>query len=168
MEIISRQQECQILKRLLQSKQAEFLALYGRRRIGKTFLIQAFFSSENCIFFHITGLKNGSLRDQIENVTHVMGQTFYDNAELKMKMKWLDVFEQLTTAIKKTANNKKIVLFFDEFPWMATKNSKLLQTLDYYWNRYWSTNKNVKLIVCGFFNGCCKLFKDIQPFHFHF
>jgi hypothetical protein len=45
--------------------------------------------------------------------------------------------------------NKKIILFFDELPWMATRRSRLLQNLDYYWNQYWSDDGRIKLIICG-------------------
>ena len=51
--------------------------------------------------------------------------------------------------IDNVSHNKNIILFFDEFPWMATKNSKLIQNLDYYWNQHWSSNKAIKLIICG-------------------
>ncbi|MSP53475.1 MAG: AAA family ATPase, partial [Gammaproteobacteria bacterium] len=57
--------------------------------------------------------------------------------------------EALTNAIQNTPKQKKVVLFFDELPWMATKNSKLLQSLDYYWNQHWSKDKRIKLIICG-------------------
>ncbi len=87
--LLSREFEQDILAEFLESDKPEFMAIYGRRRIGKTFLIREFFK------------------------------------------------------------NKKIVLFLDEFPWMATKRSRLLQNLDYYWNQYWSQDKRIKLIICG-------------------
>ncbi len=61
----------------------------------------------------------------------------------------MDTFEQLTKAIATIPKTKKVVLFFDEFPWMATKRARLLQALDYYWNRYWVSDKRLKLIICG-------------------
>jgi len=59
-----------------------------------------------------------------------------------------ETFEILTNAIEQ-AHNKKIVLFFDELPWMATRNSRILQAVDYYWNQYWSNDPRIKLIICG-------------------
>lgn len=147
--IIGRESELMQLKRFYHSKKAELLAIYGRRRIGKTFLIQSKFAKEDCVFFHNTGLKNGSLRAQIENFTRVMGKTFYEGAELRLKNTWLDVFDQLTVTINKIDKKKKVVLFFDELPWMATTRSQLIQALDHYWNRYWSTDPRIKFIVCG-------------------
>lgn len=147
--LIGREEELRRLNDFYASPKAEFLAIYGRRRIGKTFLIQQFYSRTAGIHFHVTGIRDASLHDQIENVTRVIGKTFYGDIELRLKTKWLDVFEQITDAINKLPKNKKVILFFDEFPWMVTKRSKLIQALDHYWNRYWSIDPKIKLIVCG-------------------
>ena len=128
--LVGREQELKLLDDFYTSPKAEFLAIYGRRRIGKTFLIQHFCAKTRCICFHATGLKDGSLCDQIENFTRVIGKTFYAGAEIRLKDKWLDVFEQLTNAISKLPTHKKVILFFDELPWMATTRSKLIQALD--------------------------------------
>jgi len=147
--LVGREEELKKLDGFYASAKAEFLAIFGRRRIGKTFLIQHFCAKARGVCFHVTGLKDGSLHDQIENFTRVIGKTFYEGAELRLKNKWLDVFEQLTDAINKLPKHKKVILFFDELPWMATKRSKLIQALDHYWNRYWSIDPRIKLIVCG-------------------
>lgn len=149
MSLTGREAEIKQLEEFYSSKKAEFLALYGRRRVGKSFLIQQFYQKKRSINFHVTGLKDGSLKEQIEVFTRVIGKTFYQGVELVNKTKWLDVFDQLTEAINKTPKNKKIFLFFDELPWMATKKSKLIQALDHYWNRYWSLDPRIKLVVCG-------------------
>lgn len=77
-----------------------------------------------------------------------VGKIFYGGALLATPKSWDDAFNILTDAIK-LVPNKKIILFFDELPWMATKKSMLLQELDYYWNQHWTNNKKIKLIVCG-------------------
>lgn len=148
-KIIGRHEEKRILIDFLRSPGAEFLAIYGRRRVGKSFLIKTFFSNEACIFFHATGIKDGELHEQIKEFTKQIGNTFYGGIELKSKNNWLDTFGLLNDAVAKLDKRKKAVLFLDEFPWMATKRSKLLQALEYYWNRYWNWDKRVKLIVCG-------------------
>lgn len=148
-KIISRVKEKEILTQLLRSKNAEFLALYGRRRIGKTYLIRNFFEEAPCTFFHVTGIQDGKLEEQLELFIKQIGATFYNGASLAPRGRWLDAFEDLTKAIQMLPKNKKVVLFLDEFPWMATKKSKLLQTLDYYWNRHWANDPRLKLIVCG-------------------
>ena len=150
MNLIGREKEQQILERLYSSNKAEFLALYGRRRIGKTFLIKQFFSDKKCTFFHITGLKDGSISEQLNHFTKTISKCFYRGSELKEKTSWLDAFELLTDSIKKhTKKNTKSVIFLDEFPWMDTHKSKLLQALDHYWNHNWSNDEKIKLIICG-------------------
>lgn len=149
MNIVGRQKEISLLKRMLSSKQAEFLALYGRRRVGKTFLIQEFFQEQAAVFFKVTGTKDGSKTEQINNFTARMSKAFYGRDILKRAESWRDTFELITQLTYDLPENKKIVLFLDELPWMATPKSQLLQSLDYYWNEYWSNDPRIKLIVCG-------------------
>jgi uncharacterized protein len=148
-KIIGRKPELLIIQKLFASNRAEFLAIYGRRRVGKTYLVETYFRNKNCVFLHVTGMKEGKLIEQIQQFTIEMGHTFYGGAELKPKTNWLEVFEQLTQIIKTIPKDKKVVLFFDEFPWMATKRSRFLQALDYYWNLHWVNDKRLKLIICG-------------------
>jgi uncharacterized protein len=148
-KIIERKEELRILDQALKSPKSEFLAVFGRRRVGKSFLISNFFSKANCVFFYVSGLKDHSLAEQAEEFTKQIGKTFYKGATLATSKRWIDAFEVLNTAINSISDNKKIALFFDEFPWMATRRSKLLQALDYYWNRYWVHKTNLKLIICG-------------------
>ncbi|MEI8321436.1 MAG: ATP-binding protein [Alphaproteobacteria bacterium] len=150
MKLIGRSVEKEVLRDLLNSDNPEFLAIYGRRRVGKTYLVREYFSnSKKALFFNITGSKNGKLSSQIEHFTDEIGKVFYGGANLSPGKNWDKTFKILTTAIDNLPKNQKIVLFFDEFPWMATKNSRVLTTLDYYWNQYWSRNKRIKLIICG-------------------
>jgi AAA+ ATPase superfamily predicted ATPase len=148
--LIARHEECELLKAMLSSNQAEFLALYGRRRIGKTFLILSFFDKVKYPFFRVTGLKNGTMKEQIRSFTTAIGQTFYQGADLKEKHNWFDAIEVLHQAIlMKVRPDENVVLFFDEFPWMVGRKSRLLETLEYYWNHYWSSDPRIKLIICG-------------------
>jgi len=149
MLIVGRKKEIAILNQMLSSKVPEFLAIYGRRRVGKTFLIRSFFEDKNIVFFNVTGAKDGLLEEQTRHFTKEIGRVFYHGVELKEAKNWDSTFEILTEAFKVIPKNKKIVLFFDEFPWMASKNSRLLQTLEYYWNQYWSRDKRIKLVICG-------------------
>jgi AAA+ ATPase superfamily predicted ATPase len=148
-EIIGRVKEQDILNHLLRSKKAEFLALYGRRRVGKTFLIRNFFTNSSCLFFHCTGIQKGSLEDQLKEFAKQIGQTFYHGVIPTFNQNWLDAFDILNKSIENIPKMQPIVLFFDEFPWLATKRSKILQALEYYWNRYWNHDNRIKLIVCG-------------------
>jgi uncharacterized protein len=145
-----RHDEQKMLRSFLISDRAEFLALYGRRRVGKTYLIRNFFEKKgNVIFFDVAGIKDAPMQEQIVNFTTRLGEVFYNGANLAAEQNWNTTFKRLTEILQKQKLDQKLVLFFDEFPWMATKNSKLLQNLDYFWNQYWSKNKNIKLIICG-------------------
>lgn len=150
MEIVSRKAEVESLQQMLDSDIPEFLALFGRRRVGKTFLIKQFFKDKDVIFFNVTGAKDGAISEQLDHFIQRISETFYGGAELKEAKSWDDAFRRLTQAInQQTPKDKKVILFFDELPWMATHRSRLLQNIDYYWNQYWSDDSRIKLIVCG-------------------
>ncbi|HVE43579.1 MAG TPA: ATP-binding protein [Gammaproteobacteria bacterium] len=156
MEIIGRLIEQQQLEKIFQSKEAEFVAVYGRRRVGKTYLIREFFNNNNkkkkCLFFRSSGIHKGSLKKQLEKFKQEIEVTFYrgrKGTQLSAFSNWHDAFEALKDAIELVAGNQRVVLFLDEIPWMATPKSGLLEALDYYWNRYWSADKRIKLIICG-------------------
>ena len=148
-KIIGREEEKELLQEVLRSNKAEFLAIYGRRRVGKTYLIKNFMSSAPCVLFHVTGIQNGSLSEQLEECTKQVGDAFYQGTSIATKKRWRDVFEDLTQAIAKLPRDKTVVLFFDEIPWMATPRSRLLHALELYWNRYWVFEPQIKLIICG-------------------
>lgn len=148
-KIIGRQKEQKLVKELLGSKNAEFIAIYGRRRVGKTYLIKNMIDSFPCKFLHVTGLQKGSLKNQLETFTTRLGVTFYQGVPLKPYKSWMDAFEALSQAIAKTPKSEKIVIFLDELPWMATPRSKLLMVLELYWNQHWVFDPRIKLIICG-------------------
>lgn len=131
------------------TQQAELVAVYGRRRVGKTFLIKNYFQAKKCVYFQITGIKNGALSGQLERFSIVLSEIFYPGVPLKTSPTWMDAFDQLTAAINKLPKSKKVVLFFDELPWLASRKSGVLQALEYFWNRYWVDDKRIKLILCG-------------------
>ena len=76
-EIVGRKKEIKKLEKIFSSKEAEFAAVYGRRRVGKTYLVEQFFKSKPCIFFGVTGLKDGQLSTQLELFTRGLEETFY-------------------------------------------------------------------------------------------
>lgn len=147
--LVGRKEECSVLQALRDSERPEFLALYGRRRVGKTFLIREFFKHTGDIFFNVTGSKEGKLKEQINHFTEQLATVFLGGIKPQPGKNWDETFKILTGAIAASPSDKKIILFFDELPWMASKNSRLLQSLDYYWNQHWSDNSRIKLIICG-------------------
>lgn len=148
-QIIARAEEKAILSQLYHSSHPEFLAIYGRRRVGKTYLIRTFFQNQRCDFFDVAGTQKETMQTQLANFMTRVGEVFYHGARLEGVKNWRSAFQQLTNTITITKGTQPIILFFDELPWMATKNSRLLQTLDYFWNQYWSKDNRIKLIVCG-------------------
>lgn len=148
-KIIGRVKEQELLKDLIGSKKSEFIAVYGRRRVGKTYLVKNLVSSSPCVFFHVTGVQKGSLQSQLKEFAKQVGKTFYQTPSLMPQNSWEDAFEELTETINNVPKDKTVVLFFDEFPWMATPRSRILIALELYWNRYWVFDKRIKLIICG-------------------
>lgn len=147
--IIGRMEQQSELNNIFNSNKSEFVAIYGRRRVGKTFLVKNYFRSKRCVYFQAIGMQNGSLEMQLQNFTDSLSETFYDKIPIQAASSWKEAFQRLTTAIEKLSKKNKIILFFDELPWMATPRSGLLEALDYFWNKYWVDFNNLKLIVCG-------------------
>ena len=146
-KIFGREKEIQVLDQIWSSNEAEFLAIYGRRRVGKTHLIREYFSKKKAIYFEMTGQKDGSLKEQLENFVKIFSALFFENLPLRCPSTWKKAFEMLTEEIEKSS--QPTILFFDELPWLATPKSRMLQALDYYWNRYWSHQSKLILVVCG-------------------
>lgn len=146
-KIVGRKQEQKILDKIWRSKSPELVAIYGRRRVGKTFLVREFFSSCNR-YFELAGKKDTSISDQLKNFAESFSKTFYSGTPLLPPKSWRDAFSILTKEIEKKPSQKHL-LFFDELPWLATKKSKFIHALDYFWNTYWSRMPNVKIILCG-------------------
>lgn len=148
MSIIGRHKECKTLSSVYRSKEAEFVAVYGRRRVGKTFLIREFFKNKGT-FFEVVGIKDGNLESQLENFISSVSRVFDDNRSLKTPANWREAFEVMTEHLREYKPKKKVVIFLDELPWMATKRSQFLQNLDHFWNAHWSKMSNIVLVVCG-------------------
>jgi AAA+ ATPase superfamily predicted ATPase len=146
--IVGRKKELRILEDALSSNSAEFIAIYGRRRIGKTYLIKQFFGKQRGIFFEQTGNQD-KLKNQLKNFSESLSKAFYQDARMAVEANWMDALRQLTSAIEKTPQNKRITIFFDELPWLATPKSGFLKALEYFWNTRWTYRKKLTLIVCG-------------------
>ncbi|MEN9612023.1 MAG: hypothetical protein RLZZ628_2837 [Bacteroidota bacterium] len=144
--IIGRKKEIERMEALLASPRAEFLAVTGRRRVGKTFLIDAVLSEHYC--FSMTGIQNGSLMNQLVNFSVKLSE--YDGTlQPKMLNDWQTAFLQLKQYLKTRDNAKKQVLFLDELPWMDTPKSGFLQMLAHFWNDYLSKQSHFLLVICG-------------------
>jgi len=147
-QIIARQREIASLKKLSLSGRPEFLAIYGRRRVGKTFLIREFFKNERGVYFHLTGVKDAPVKKQLRNFVTEFKRVFGSLPD-QLPKDWQGAFSLLREAIDGLSGTERIILFFDELPWLSTRRSGFLQDLDHLWNRYLSSNNRIILIVCG-------------------
>lgn len=145
-EIIGRKKEKEELNRLFNSTRAEFLAVCGRRRVGKTFLIREYFK-EN-IIFQTAGVANAPTKKQIHSFYNEMLEAGLSDIKHDKPKDWLDVFMCLRKLLQANKNRRKVVLL-DELPWMDTPRSGFLSALEQFWNAWGSAQNDLFLIVCG-------------------
>lgn len=145
MMLIGRKREIAILDRLFLSEEAEFLALYGRRRVGKTFLIREHYKSDLC--FELTGTKDAPLVEQLANFHHALSQRSRKQREVPAS--WQEAFRQLSDHLRTIRGRRKRVIFLDELPWLAGARSRFLPALDHFWNSELSSDPRNVLVICG-------------------
>lgn len=149
---IGRKGERALFDEVLSSGKAELVALYGRRRVGKTFLVRSALDKPHCTFLEVMGTKGGSAAQQRRHFREAIEQVFANGHPLPDFHGWEDGLAYLTEIVRQRATEQPrvpIILFLDELPWLATPKSGLLEALDYQWNRTLSRIPEVKLIVCG-------------------
>lgn len=133
---------------LYEAVDPQFLAVYGRRRIGKTFLISEFFRGKG-LYFELTGIKDAPLGAQLNNFAREYADVFNEGKHIALPGDWFEAFDMLRKRVQEREGGDKIILFFDELPWLASPRSQFLAALDHAWNRYLSRTKNVIAIICG-------------------
>lgn len=142
--MIGRIKEQKILKEAYNSEYSQFVAVYGRRRIGKTFLVRETF--EYSFTFQHAGAAKESLKGQLGLFrTSLKDFGYSDCPELKT---WHEAFNQLKVLIQNSKSKKKII-FLDEAAWMDTPKSNFLSALEHFWNSWASNRKDVLLIICA-------------------
>lgn len=142
--IIGRIEEKDTLARIWESKQSEFVAVCGRRRVGKTFLIREYFEEQ--MVFHVSGIANGNTNEQLKNFFYTLRR--YDDYASEMPKDWIDAFELLINYLASLSVERKVV-FLDELPWMDTPGGNFISALEHFWNGWASARKDIVLIVCG-------------------
>jgi hypothetical protein len=145
MEIIGRKTEQEYLERLYESEKPEFIALYGRRRVGKTYLVKEFF--RNRFFFYVTGEANADMKTQLSHFNDAL--CAYGEASYGIADSWNESFKQLRTLIEQSRSKTRKVIFLDELSWLDTHKSRFLSALEYFWNSFASSREDILLIVCG-------------------
>lgn len=148
MNVIGRNKEKRKLDEISQSGKPEFLVLFGRRRVGKTFLIREYLSKN--IVFDFTGTLGANLEIQLQNFFNVYLQYTKGQKETTVPGNWPMAFQYLANYLRGFSKREgKIVVFLDEMPWMNTARSGFLSALEYFWNQYGSRMPNLLLIACG-------------------
>jgi len=143
--IVGRKKEIEYLRQIVKSGDPEFVAIYGRRRVGKTFLIREFFG--NNFAFYFSGSESANMKTQLENFKNAYQEHF--KTIVPTPENWTTAFAMLKNSISNIKKPGRKVIFIDELPWIATKKSNFVQAFEYWWNTYASTNPDIVLIVCG-------------------
>lgn len=142
--VTGRNKEMKILEETLNDDRSHFVAVYGRRRIGKTYLIRETF--KNRFTFQHAGLSKGTLEDQL----FAFESSIKDSGlvPVRKSKNWLEAFEYLKDVVRNSPEKKKII-FIDELSWMDTQNSDLIVALEHFWNGWASARDDIVLIVCA-------------------
>lgn len=146
-KLIGRKTEQGILKAALKSEESEMVAITGRRRVGKTFLIRSMYNTK--IDLEFTGVQNAPRREQLDSFHFLLQRYVGQTLVLKSPKNWLEAFHQLITSLESRERKKrKIILFFDELPWLASKKSGFLRAFGFFWNN-WASKNNILVVICG-------------------
>ncbi|MBO4851226.1 MAG: AAA family ATPase [Prevotella sp.] len=142
--IIGREYEQHILTNICEEREARLVAVYGRRRVGKTYLVKYYFNEQFDFFF--TGSFETPMKVQLALFRDALRQ--HSGVERPMPNNWFEAFNQLKEHLQ-GLHKKRMVVFLDELPWMATPKSNFLAAFTHFWNTWASTCDGLKLIVCG-------------------
>ena len=144
--LIGRHEEIRILEGLKETEKPAFVAVYGRRRVGKTFLIRQCFGKK--FTFYFTGTANVNTQQQLSNFHGALVKQFHAAERFAPAKNWFEAFQQLTTALEGQGEGKKTI-FLDELPWLDTSKSGFIPALEYFWNSWASAQSDLLLVTCG-------------------
>lgn len=144
--LIGREREFTLLSALETRSSSSFVAVYGRRRVGKTFLIKQAYNNQ--FDFHLTGIAGVNTSQQLANFHAALMNFDTSPYERPPASDWFIAFQQLIQVLEASENAKKVV-FLDELPWLDTPQSSFIPALEHFWNSWASGRDDVLLIVCG-------------------
>lgn len=145
--MVGREKEIELLSKIYSSDKPELLAVFGRRRVGKTFLIRSFFKGK--IDFELSGLKNISKGQQLRNFSFSLKDAQNLDELPKPPKDWLDAFYQLKLFFESLEKqDRRMVVFLDEVPWLGSGKSDFIAGFSYFWNSY-ASKSNILIIICG-------------------
>lgn len=142
--LIGREKEKQILQNALHEEYSQFIAVYGRRRVGKTFLIRESFNYQ--FAFQFTGAASLSAKKQLARFRNAL--KIHGLKNVPQLTNWIDAFFELERYIDSLPEGKKVI-FLDELPWMDAPRSSFLSELEAFWNGWASARKDIVFVVCG-------------------
>ena len=145
--IIGREEETEILERLLKSQDPELLAIYGRRRVGKTYLIRTYYKQH--LTFSCSGQYNTKAPEQLLNFSEQLSKYFPSRKMRPAAATWHEAFSQLIKCIEAIPHKEKKVIFFDELPWLDSHKSGFLSSFGYFWNMFASQRPDILVVICG-------------------
>lgn len=146
MNLIGRNREIEELDRCLKSDQSEFVVVYGRRRVGKTFLVEEFFNRQ--YDFSFVGGHNLPVKKQLRNFAKAI-KHYARLPKLPEFADWSEAFDSLTGWIESQSSDHKKVIFFDEMPWIDTPKSDFVEEFENFWNGWAARRKDILFVATG-------------------
>ena len=146
-KLIGRQEEQKLLQEAMAAKGPELIALFGRRRVGKTFLIRQCLG--HSLAFEMSGTQDANLAAQLENFKKTIGKAIGNDNIYQIPVKWADAFDQLSHYLTPKVATERCVVFLDEFPWLNTPKSGFLSSFDHWWNSWGTKQRNLVVVICG-------------------
>jgi len=146
-KLIGRKSEINILKEALTSNEPELVAVYGRRRVGKTFLIGQVYSRN--LICEFSGVHNAPVHEQLDNFRNVIAKALNSPIPPPIPKSWTEAFRLLINFSEPLLKKQKAVIFFDEFPWLSSPKSGFLSAFEYFWNSWGSKQENLIVAICG-------------------
>ncbi|MDX2250370.1 MAG: ATP-binding protein [Bacteroidia bacterium] len=144
--LVGRIEEKKILENALQSSKPEMVAVIGRRRIGKTFLVKSVYGDR--IDYEITGIQHASRQEQLRNFMMQIAKYSLGHFPITQPKDWLEAFYLLSKFLEGKQKAEKQIIFLDELPWLETPKSGFLKGLGWFWNS-WAVNQNIVVVICG-------------------
>jgi AAA+ ATPase superfamily predicted ATPase len=145
--IIGRENEKKILNDMLVSKEAELIAILGRRRVGKTFLVRNYYQQQ--LVFEFTGVQEDRISEQLLNFSKALQQAMKSAIPPVIPDNWIEAFSYLSDFLGTKDEKKPMVVLFDEFPWIHNPKSGFLAAFGHWWNTWASRQPRLKVVICG-------------------
>ncbi len=143
--IIGRKEEIELLRNCYDSGKPEMVIVYGRRRVGKTYLVKKLLGDD--FAFYMTGIYKGQKKRQLANFAYSLSE--YTGNDEPLPENWTEAFRRLKDYLKTLDVPGRKAVFIDELPWLDTKRSDLLEAIDLFWNGWGNNHDQLMLVLCG-------------------